>query len=214
MSVIVNSPETAPALTAAALVDAAAPERVLVLGSFPPPGRDLDLLARKAGRDAIADALAGEGFAPRGPGLAPARPWVEQWVRFSDATPYAVDLHSPERYGLDDAEVSRLFDDAVPLEGMGSLARCAPHHVLLLTARGLVRRGRLGAKRQQRVELAIAEDPACWSRARALAPAWGLGHALEVLERTLASVAGTVFARSWSYCAPLQRAGARSEPRG
>jgi thymidylate kinase len=188
MSVLVNSQRAAPAIAAAPLVDAATPERVLILGSFPPTGRDLDVLASKTGREAIAEALGREGFLARGRGLAPARPWVQQWVRFADATAFAVDVHAPERYGVTDAEVRRLFDDALPLEGMRSLARCAPHHVVLLTARGLARRGgRLGDKRRGRVERAVAEDPACWARARELAPAWGLSHALAVLEQALAA---------------------------
>jgi thymidylate kinase len=188
MSVLMNSQRTEPAIAAAVLVDAAAPERVLILGSFPPTGRDLDVLAFKICREAIADALAGEGFLPRGPGLAPARPWVQQWVRFAEGTAFAVDVHAPERYGLADAEVQRLFDDALPIEGMRCLARCAPHHVLLLTARGLARRGgRLGDKRRGRVERAVTEDPGCWARARELAPAWGLSHALAVLEQALAA---------------------------
>jgi thymidylate kinase len=188
MSVLVNSQPTEAAIAAAVLVDSAAPERVLILGSFPPTGRDLDVLAFKICRKAIADGLAREGFLARGPGLAPARPWVQQWVRFADATAFAVDVHAPERYGLADSEVQRLFDDAVPIEGMRSLARCAPHHVLLLTARGLARRGgRLGDKRRGRVEQAVAEHPGCWERARELAPAWGLSHALAVLEQALAA---------------------------
>ena len=181
---MLNSERVALPLSAAKLVDAATPERVLVLGSFPPSGRDLDLLARPLGREAIGAVLAREGFIARGPGLAPARSWVQQWARFSEGTAFAVDVHEPERYGLSDSSVAALFDDAVPIEGMEWLARCAPHHVLLLTARGLARRGgTLSHKRRGRVERALADDPGCWTRARALAPAWGLSHALEVLAR-------------------------------
>jgi thymidylate kinase len=184
MSVMVNSERGALPLSAANLVDAATPERVLVLGSYPPSGHDLDVLARPAGREAIGAALAREGFIARGPGLAPARSWVQQWARFSDGTAFAVDVHEPERYGLSDAGVAALFDDAVPIDGMQRLGRCAPHHVLLLTARGLARRGgTLSHKRRGRVERALADDPGCWTRARKLAPEWGLCHALDVLGR-------------------------------
>jgi hypothetical protein len=138
---MVNSERAALPLSAAKLVDAATRERVLVLGSYPPTGRDLDILARPAAREEIGAALAREGFIARGPALAPARSWVQQWVRFSDGTAFAVDVHQPERYGLPDAGVAALFDDAVPIEGMERLVRCAPHHVLLMIARGLARRG-------------------------------------------------------------------------
>jgi thymidylate kinase len=187
MSVIATPDRTAAPVAAAAVVDAAALERVLVLGSYPPTGRDLDVLARPGERDAIVSALARAGFAARGPRLAPPRPFVEQWVRFAGGAALVVDLHRPERYELSDAQVEQLFADAVPIEGMRALARCAPHHVLLLAARGLVRRrGALGAKRLHRVRRAALEDPDCWARARALAPAWGLGRALTALERAVA----------------------------
>jgi thymidylate kinase len=187
MSVMVNPERVALPLWAAKLVDGEAPERVLVLGSYPPSGRDLDVLARPAGREAIGAALARDGFIARGPGLAPARAWVQQWVRFSDGTAFAVDVHQPERYGLSDDCVAALFDDAVPIEGMKWLARCAPYHVLLITARGLARRGgRLSPKRRGRVERALADDPGAWTRARELAPAWGLSHALDALRRAFA----------------------------
>src|SRR3954451_21369356 len=128
------------AMSAAELVDAAARERVLVLGPFPPEGRDLDLVTRRAARDDIVAALGADGFLPRGPGLSPPRRWVEQWVKFGGGTAYAVDIHSAERWGVPNEEVAALFDEGLPIDGMARLVRCAPHHVLLLTARRLARR--------------------------------------------------------------------------
>ena len=66
--------------TPAEIVDAAAPARVLVFGSLPGSGRDLDLLVRDADLPPIEQALAREGFRNRG----------DEWVRFRDCTADAV----------------------------------------------------------------------------------------------------------------------------
>jgi thymidylate kinase len=203
--------ERPPAVPTASLIDAVAGERVLVLGSFPPTGRDLDVAARAGTREQIADGLASKGFVRRGPCLSPARPWVQQWVRFAEGSAFAVDLHPPERWSLDEAEMSALFADAVPLPGMRRLARCAPHHVLLLAARGLVGRGgRLDEKRRRRVERALAEDPQAWRRAREHARAWGLSRALGELERAYRSDAPVpVLARAVAQAQLIVSAGPR-----
>src|SRR2546422_8795930 len=79
---------TPPAQTAAAsalarTVDAAAGGRVLVFGSLPPEGRDLDILARPAQRKAIAAALTREGLLTKD---------GARWVAFGDCTAVGVDL--------------------------------------------------------------------------------------------------------------------------
>src|SRR5215213_8270975 len=117
------------AMQAARLVDAAVRERVLVLGPFPPEGRDLDLVARRSTRDEVVAALASDGFLPRGARLSPPRRWVEQWVKFSGGTAFAVDVHAAERWGVPVAEIAALFEDAAPVAGMDHLVVCAPHHV-------------------------------------------------------------------------------------
>jgi hypothetical protein len=68
--------------SAANLVDTASPGRVLVFGSPPGPGRDLDLLIRTAELTPVAEALAAAGFRSRN----------DEWVRFRESTAEAVDL--------------------------------------------------------------------------------------------------------------------------
>lgn len=171
----------------ARLVDAAARERVLILGPFPPKGRDLDLVVRPSGRRDVVAALEAAGFVARGAHLSPPRRWVEQWVRFGDGTAFAVDVHDSERWGIPRRAVDALFADALPIDGMEHLARCAPHHVLLLAARRMVRRGgELEPKRRARIDRALAEDAGAWERARAHARVWGLSGALRLLENAMA----------------------------
>jgi thymidylate kinase len=174
---------TTQAVAVARLVDGTVRERVLVLGPFPPEGDDLDLVARAPARKQIGATLADEGFLRRGPDLMPPRLWVEQWATFSGGSAFAVDLHPAERWGLRDSELGSLFSDAEPIEGMDQLVRCAPHHVLLLIARRLARRGgELDAKRRGRIDRALAERPDAWTVARERAPLWGLESALALLE--------------------------------
>src|SRR5207244_9156157 len=68
--------------TPAEIVDAAAPARVLVFGSLPGSGRDLDLLVRDADLPPIEHALAREGVRNRG----------DAWVRFRACTADAAAL--------------------------------------------------------------------------------------------------------------------------
>jgi thymidylate kinase len=170
-------------MEAAQLVDAAVRQRVLVLGPFPPEGRDLDLVTRRSTRHDVVAALEAGGFLPRGSRLSPPRRWVEQWVKFGGGSAYAVDVHAAERWGVPAGEIDALFEDAEPIAGMANLVVCAPHHVLLLTARRLARRGgRLEGKRRARIERALAEAPHAWTAARQRAPRWGLTSALGLLE--------------------------------
>jgi len=188
MSVLLSySAATTPeAVSTARLVDTALNERVLVLGPFPPEGRDLDLVTRARSRSTIVAALEREGFVPRGPQLSPPRRWVGQWVRFGQGTAFAVDIHAADRWGIPGGEVAALFADALPIEGMSHLVRCAPHHVLLLAARRHVRRhGELAPKHRARIDQALAEDPAAWTTARAHAERWGLAAALSLLQAAL-----------------------------
>jgi thymidylate kinase len=170
-------------MSVAVAIDSAVDDRVLVLGSFPPQGRDLDVVARERTREMIGAALARWEFVARGRGISPSRAWVQQWVRFDGGAAFAVDVHPPERWGIRGAELEALFADGVPVEGMRHVVRCAPHHVLLLTARGLVGRGgRLDAKRRRRIARALEEDSRAWPRAAEEAPGWGLTSALAALE--------------------------------
>ncbi len=143
----------------AQLVDDAAAGRVLVLGSLPPAGRDLDLLAWPDDRRAVAARLEAEGFLPNG----------GDWVRFGGGSAYAVDLVAAESYGVPEAALRRAFEEAIPLDGLERLVRPAPHHALLILAR-------LGVteKRRGRLQAALDEDPDARAKAERLAGEWGV----------------------------------------
>src|SRR5437868_2581021 len=122
----------------ALLVDESALDRVLVLGSLPPAGRDLDLLVREPDREALAARLEAAGFVRRGRDLA----------LFEDCTAYAVELIPAEGW-LPAAELDDLFAQALPVDGCRKLVRPAPHHALLILER-------LGMNEKRRARAAAA----------------------------------------------------------
>jgi thymidylate kinase len=157
--------------TPAEIVATAAPEPVLVFGSLPGAGRDLDLLVPDDALGALREALAREGFKSRG----------DEWVRFAGGTADAVDLIPASTWKLPSPELERLFADALPIDGAAKLVRPAPHHALLVLAR-LNGDGPLPEKRRRRVEAALAEDPGAWQKAGDRAPAWRLTAELRHLQ--------------------------------
>jgi thymidylate kinase len=160
-------------VTAAQLVDSLAEGRVLVFGSPPPGGRDLDLLVRPADAETIAAGLAAEGFDRSGAAFA----------RFRDCTVEAVDVVPAAEWAIEPAELEALYAEALPLDGFERLVRPAPHHALLVAARRFaLGRGVLSGKLRARVDAALAEDPAAFETARARAAAWRAERALALLE--------------------------------
>jgi thymidylate kinase len=150
-------------------LDAAVADRVLVFGSPPPDGRDLDLLARDREEIALASTLAAEGFDQHGP----------HWARFQDCTVVAVDLLAAGDWGLPPGELSALFDEAMPLEPHRNLVVPAPHHALLIAARRVSRSGVYGERLRKRVgEIA----PAAWKEAEQRAHAWDAAQSLAQLQ--------------------------------
>jgi len=158
--------------TPAAIVDAAAPRPLLVFGSLPGAGRDLDLLVPDDALAGLQETLAGEGFLNCG----------EEWVRFADGTAEAVDLIPASSWKLPPTELADLFADARPVDGFDRLIRPAPHHALLVLARLTGTRASLSEKRRRRVETAVAEEADAWQKAREHAPAWNLTAELAHLE--------------------------------
>lgn len=156
------------------IVDGAAPGPVLVFGSPPGKGRDLDLLVRDADLAPLQDVLAREGFRNRG----------DEWVRFHDGTADAIDLVPASAWRLPGRELDDLFAQARRLDGLDRLVLPAPHHALLVLARLTGKAGTLPDKRRRRLESALAEEAGAWRHARELAPAWSLRAELEHLERT------------------------------
>jgi thymidylate kinase len=155
-------------------IDRALSRRVLVYGSLPPHGRDLDLLARAPERRAIEARLAAAGFSTR----------EDEWARFADCSVEAVELANPASWELPEEELETLFAQGRPLEGCEQLVRPAPHHSLLILARRLAAtpHGALDEKRHVRLEQACAEDAHAWELAREHAHAWQAQAALSALE--------------------------------
>lgn len=158
----------------AAIVDGAVTRPVVVFGSLPPEGRDLDVLARSTERTAIEAALTQAGFERR----------RTEWARFSGTAVDVVDVVPAEDWGLPQPELSALFDEAVPLEGRENVVRPAPHHSLLILSRRVVRDGALPDKRRRRVTAALDEDPDAWTAADRRAASWGARGALSALKRS------------------------------
>lgn len=155
-------------------IDRALSRRVLVYGSLPPHGRDLDLLARAPERRAIEARLAAAGFCTR----------EDQWARFADCSVELVELANPRSWELPEQDLEDLFDEGRPLDGCEQLVRPAPHHSLLILARRLAAsaEGTLDSKRRARVEQSSSEDARAWELAGERAERWQARAALEALE--------------------------------
>jgi thymidylate kinase len=147
---------------------------VLVFGSLPPAGRDLDLLARRDEQEALSAWLERGGFLERG----------GEWVRFHDCGVDSLDLVPVSAWGLPGAAASELFDEALPIPGFELLVRPAPRHLLLIYARRLAEgNGRMPDKHRKGIADALAEDGAAWEGARSAAPEWQAERSLALLDR-------------------------------
>ena len=164
---------------------------VLVIGSLPPHGHDLDLLLPSEQRRAVEELLDGAGFASQAVTPFPGYPeGFKIWARFAGGDAEVVDAIPLGNLELPADEVDRLFADARPIPGFTQLRRPAPHHVLLILAHNFLDDSDgdvpVSAGRRRRVEQAVAEEPEALERARALAPAWRRSERLARLERALA----------------------------
>jgi thymidylate kinase len=165
-----------------AAIDGALDTTVIVTGSLPPDGRDLDLLVTAEQAARLPQILAAHGFLARGATVPPRRLASQQWVKFEGASALAVDLNPMRRWDLPPEEERALLADAVALEGFRHLARPSPHHTILILARR-VAAGTLSARRLEKLTAALAADPGAWERAQPRAGAWGVRSALPVLRR-------------------------------
>lgn len=162
----------------ATAIDAILTAPVLVVGSPPPLGRDLDLLAVGPEYTAITEWLEGAGFLR----------WRQSWARFSVEGTYGVDLSSAERWASRCFSSTRLLHDAEPIPGFRHLVIPSPSTVLLLAARGMVtRRGLITAKVRARVTKALERDPEAWSSMDELARVVGMSGAARLLRRAYES---------------------------
>ncbi len=156
----------------AAMADSCLVDRVLVFGSLPPGGRDLDLLARPAEQAALEAALVTAEFGRCG----------DHWVDFREAPAAAVEIVSADSWRLPPDEIAELFDAARPLDGLTKLVRPAPEHALLIAARRFVRSRRSEREKLRRqVDAALAEHPTAWASAERRASAWRASRSLRLL---------------------------------
>jgi len=160
---------------ATALLDSVVSRDVLVFGSLPPEGRDIDLLARPPEAEAADRALATAGFI-EGPG---------SWVRFEACSAVAVEVVPAADWTLPDDELERLFAEACPIAGFSHLVEPAAHHQLLILARKLAGGAPLTSKGRRRAQEAAQRVPDAWAEGHCRAPAWNAEEALVRLERTL-----------------------------
>lgn len=156
-------------MDAATLIDRATPEPLLVIGSVPPAGRDLDLMVRPTAQPQLERLLAANGF-HRGRG--------HLWVRFAAGTVEIVELIPVDHLEVGEPELAQVFADAAPVNGFPALLRPAAHHRLLMAARRVQREARIDPKRR-RVAADPEADEQAWQRARELAAGWGLAGALQ-----------------------------------
>jgi len=160
-------------LSRAQRLDSVVRDRVLVFGSMPPQGRDIDLLVRPAEHRAIAATLRDDGFLD----------YERRWAAFRGCSAEAIELVPSGAWKLPPEEVEALFADGVPLDGLERLVRPAPHHALLIAARRLARTGGFSDKQRARVEAACAESANCWQSAREHARSWRAEAELALLQK-------------------------------
>ena len=161
-------------MNVSALVDSAVRDRVLVFGSLPPQGRDLDLLVRSPERDALVRALTGAGFLQR----------RNVWALFEGASVESVELIQATDWTLPSEELEALYEDARPIDGFQHLVCPAPHHALLIAARRFAREGGLATKVRARIDAALDDDGSAWTTGAARARAWRAERPLVELRRS------------------------------
>lgn len=150
---------------------------MLVIGSVPPHGNDLDLLVGPDQERVLGEILTPAGFVCRP--IAPFRGYPRGfriWARFRECNAHAVDEIPVGNLELPPEESARLFADARPIPGFARLLRPSPRHVLLILAHDFLEsndaRKPLSDGRRRRVRGALDEEPAAWELARELAPSW------------------------------------------
>jgi dTMP kinase len=154
------------------LVDRSASGRVLVYGSLPPAGRDIDLLVAARDLDPIVSELRDEGFVGAG----------REWALFRASSVCKVEFAQADRWRLPPAEEEALFAEATPFADLTKVAEPSPHHTLLLLATRLGRFGELSEKHRARIHGVLQRDPGAWTAAHARARDWGAQTPLARLE--------------------------------
>jgi thymidylate kinase len=156
-----------------AQLEAVLSDRLLVFGSLPPQGRDLDLLVRgDRDHEAVVEWLEQHDFERRG----------NRWARFDGAAVALVEMMPAQAWQLPAAEIDALYAEAEPLAGMRNVARPSPAHTLLILARKRTWHGdAISDKHRSRIDAAIAVDRRAWARAEARGAAWRVSASLKCL---------------------------------
>ena len=181
------------------VIDAAPGGLVLIIGSLPPTGHDLDLAMRRCDVAAVVVALTRAGFIHL----------HNRYVCFSGGTAQVVDTTVLEDWDLPVEEIEALLKRARLLPGMSRVARPAPEHTLLLLAPLCARAGSLTVRRRTRLQVAVAEDPNAWQLAQKRAQAWGATRALDLLQHVAGSDKAPLTARIGALAQPRRDRGTR-----
>lgn len=156
------------------LIDGAVESRVLVHGSPPGVGRDLDLLVRPVEEARVAAALRAEGFSVHG----------HLYVQFGSGSVRQAEVIPASSWDLPAEEIEAVFSEAFPLEGFRHLVRPSPAHTLLILARRIVEGpGVLDDKRRAYIDWALSHDPEAWEHAEERSALWLAERPLELLQR-------------------------------
>jgi hypothetical protein len=156
-----------------ARIDSLVRERVLVYGSLPPDGRDIDLVVRPVDSALIAAGLREDGFGAR----------RGRWVRFHGCSVSIFELVPASTLDLPARELAAAFSEGVALEGLRNVVEPAPHHTLLILARKVGGPGGpLAPKHRARIDRAVALDPQAWEEAWRRAPMWRAERSLGRLD--------------------------------
>ncbi len=154
----------------AADVDVLLPAPLVVLGSLPPQGRDLDLLVPEETLPQLRSTFHRHGWVTGG----------DTFVRFAEGTAFSVDLVPLETWLPNVVARAGLLREASTIPGYRHLrAPCPPHRLLLLAHR--LDRGMIVDER--RAARLAAYEADSWERARDEAVDWDLADALEQLRR-------------------------------
>ncbi len=149
-------------------VDLLLPVPLVVLGSLPPEGRDLDLLVPQELLPGLRATFRRQGWAAEG----------DTFVRFAERTGFAVDLVPLESWLPHVDARAELLREASTIPGYQHLrSPCPPHRLLLLADR--LERGMVVDER--RAARLAAYDPHTWEQARDQAVGWGLADAIDRL---------------------------------
>lgn len=155
------------------LVDRTAVGPVLVFGTPPPAGHDLDVLAGAADCERIRAALTAAGYTGNG----------RHWARFHGGQVAGVELVATPAWGIADEELAAAAEQGELLPGCTHIHVPGSAHALVLLALRFARTARLDSRLRARINRASGAAPDAWDRAAAVAPRWGAAAALAAMQQ-------------------------------